>query len=146
MDVFWPGAVIGPVIVVLCLVGIRKREALAGAMFSGQEALYGEKWANRSMGDPKTRPALLLAPLIGGTVMGAAFFVLSLTGTLQIDSTENPPPSPGFVLMALTGFGFGIAAAIYLFTRKGRKPSRKLLWALILTGMAFIAASAAFLR
>ncbi|MCC3274958.1 MULTISPECIES: hypothetical protein [unclassified Arthrobacter] len=146
MDVFWPGAVIGPVLVVLCLVGIRKREALAEAIYFSQEALYGTKWANRSMGDPKTRPALLLAPLIGGTVMGAAFFVLSLTGVLEIDSTENPPPPPGFVLMALTGAGFGLAAAVYLFTRKGRKPSRKLLWALTLTGMAFMAGAAAFLR
>ena len=146
MDVFWPGAVFGPIVVVLCLVGIRKREALAEAMFSGQEALYGTKRANRSMGDPKTRPARLLAPLIGGTVMGAAFFVLSLTGVLQIDSMEDSPPPPGFVLMALTGFGFGLAAAVYLFSRKGRQPSRKLLWGLILAGMACIAGSAAFLR
>ena len=145
MDVFWPGAVIGAVVVILCLVGIRKREALAEAMFSGQEALYGTKWANRSMGDPKVRPARLIAPFIAGTVMGAAFFVLSLTGVLELDGTQNPPP-PGFVLTALTGVGLGLAAAVYLFTRKGRQPSRKLLWGLILAGMACIAGAAAFLR
>ncbi|MCC3293195.1 hypothetical protein LJ756_01015 [Arthrobacter sp. zg-Y411] len=56
-------------------------------------------------------------------------------------------PPPGFFLLAAAGIGFGASALVYVLTRKGRKPVRALLWALILAGMACILlAGVLFLR
>lgn len=138
MEIFWPGAVIGPVVMLLCLIGFGKREALARGFFSGQEALHGTQRANRIMGDPTARPGRLTAPLLGGMGLGAVFFVLSVTGVLATDGPAAPAPPPGFFLLAAAGIAFGVSAMVYVLTRKGRRPVRALLWALVGAGMACI--------
>ncbi|UWX95958.1 hypothetical protein N2K95_09630 [Arthrobacter zhaoxinii] len=142
MSVFWPGVIIGSLIIAGCAVGYSQRGRLVKAMNAGMEGSYGKRTAETFTGNLDAAKANLIIPLFGGMALGAVMVLLSLTGVIGSDpAPEGPPLNPVVIVLALIGFCFGILAFIHTVTRRGRKPSRMLTAGSATLGMLFIVAA-----
>ncbi|MCC3301223.1 hypothetical protein [Arthrobacter sp. zg-Y895] len=144
MSVFWPGVIIGSLIIAGCFLGYSRRDWLARTTNSVLESSYGRRAAGTFTGNRDTAKANLIIPLFGGMALGAVMVILSVIGVIGNDQApEGPPLNPAVIVLALIGFGFGILAIIHLLTRRGRKPSRLLTAGSSTVGMLFIVAAGA---
>lgn len=144
MSVFWPGVVIGSLIIAGCLLGYSRRDWLARTTNSVLESSYGRRAAGTFTGNRDTAKANLIIPLLGGVALGAVMVILSITGVIGSDlASEGQPWNPIVIVLALIGICFGILAFIRLVTRGERKPSRMLTAGAAWLGMAFIVAAGA---
>lgn len=82
MDIFWPGMVMGPAIVVICVFAYRKRGALSRFANSVSGTFIGDTLAKRLMADPKRTEAALILPIFGGIALGSAILIMSLTSVM----------------------------------------------------------------
>ena len=144
MSVFWPGVIIGSLIIAACLLGYSRRNWLARTTNSVLESAYGSRTAETFTGNRDTAKANLLIPLFGGMTLGAVMVILSVTGVMGSDSAaEGQPLNPLVIVLALIGICLGILAFIHVVTRGERKPSRLLTAGAAWLGMAFIIAAGA---
>ncbi|KIS28930.1 hypothetical protein TV39_02070 [Arthrobacter sp. SPG23] len=83
MNIFWPGMIIGPLLVAICLFGYIKRDALADRVGASMSWLLPKKAAERVRESRDQNVTNLMLPLFGGMAMGVAIFILSATGVMR---------------------------------------------------------------
>ena len=83
MSVFWPGLIAGLVLVIVCIIAYRKREALAANMGKGYEPILGRKAAEKFKGICRSEAGQSLDSNFHGHCMGGAIIILSVTGVMR---------------------------------------------------------------
>ncbi|WP_299170012.1 hypothetical protein [uncultured Arthrobacter sp.] len=83
MTVFWPGAIIGPLLIAICVIGYIKRDKLSETVGGTTSQILGEKTAEKLDGSHEQRTTNLMLSLFGGMAMGFAIFIFSVTGVMR---------------------------------------------------------------
>jgi uncharacterized membrane protein len=79
MTIFWPGLIIGLLLIIGSIVAYIKRRALSDVVGDGVSQIIGKQ--NDEGQESKT--AHLMIPIFGGMAMGFALVVFSLTGVMR---------------------------------------------------------------
>lgn len=79
MSVFWPGFIIGLLLVAVCIVAYVKRDAV-GRFANSRFRVF---MPGDPPSDPEGTKTLLMLPIFGGMGLGLAIFIFSLTGVLK---------------------------------------------------------------
>jgi hypothetical protein len=83
VNIFWPGIIIGSLLVIVCVFAYIKRDALSGIVGEGTAHLIGKKAAEKAEASHEQRVANLMLPLFGGMAMGVAILIFSVTGVMR---------------------------------------------------------------
>ena len=83
MTLFWPGIIIGILLIVVCAVGYKKRSALSGSVDDSVSTILGKKPPGDSKDQQNATATHLVLPLFGGIAMGAAILIFSVTGVMH---------------------------------------------------------------
>jgi hypothetical protein len=83
MDIFWPGAILGPLLASGCIFAYIKRDALAADIARRMSGMLGKKTGQKLVESHDQNVTNLMLPLLGGVAMGLAIFILSVTGVMR---------------------------------------------------------------
>lgn len=83
MQIYWPGLVIGVLLLALSIFLYIKRDAVANFTDKSVSRLFGEKMFEKLGGSEEQTSANVLLSLVGGIAMGAAIIIDSLTGAMR---------------------------------------------------------------
>lgn len=83
MNLFWPGIIIGILLIVICAIGYKKRSALSGSVDSSISTILGKKPPDDTKDHQDATATHLVLPLFGGMAMGAAILIFSVTGVMR---------------------------------------------------------------
>jgi len=81
--IFWPGVIIGPLLIAVCVFAYIKRDALGERIGAGMSSMLPKKAAERVRESHDQNVTNLMLPLFGGMAMGVAIFILSVTGVMR---------------------------------------------------------------
>ena len=83
MTLFWPGIVIGTLLIIICGIAYTKRSSLSGGVDSSISTILGKKPSDDGKDRQDATATHLMIPLFGGIAMGAAILIFSVTGVMR---------------------------------------------------------------
>lgn len=83
MNIFWPGAIIGPLLVAVCVIAYLKRDALAERVAASTSWMLPKKAGEKLRENHDQNVTNLMLPLFGGMAMGLAILIFSVTGVMR---------------------------------------------------------------
>jgi hypothetical protein len=83
VQVYWPGLIIGVLLLALGIFGYIKRDAVARFSEWSVSRTFGEKTIEKLGGNEEQTRANVMLPIFGAIAMGAAIIIWSLTGVMR---------------------------------------------------------------
>jgi ABC-type spermidine/putrescine transport system permease subunit I len=83
VNLFWPGIIIGILLMIICTVGYTKRSSLGGGVDTSISTILGKKRTKDTKDRQEATATHLVVPLLGGIAMGAAILIFSVTGVMR---------------------------------------------------------------
>lgn len=83
MSIFWPGVIVGPLLVGVCVFAYRKRDALAELVGLSMSRMLPKSLGAKVRGNHEQDVSHLILPIFGGMALGTAIFIFSVTGVMH---------------------------------------------------------------
>lgn len=83
MNLFWPGIIVGTLLLVMCAVAYAKRSWFSRIIDGSISTILGKKPADDTDEGQGVTPTHLMIPLLGGMIMGLLILVMSVTGVMR---------------------------------------------------------------